>query len=94
MEIWVDIKGYEGLYQISNLGRVKSLNYRHYNNGERIMSPRLSTGRGRSNGYLRIRLTKNKQWKDIMVHRLVAEAFVPNPENLPYVNHKDENKVK
>lgn len=57
------------------------------------MSPRLSTGRGRSNGYLRIRLTKNKQWKDIMVHRLVAEVFVPNPENLPYVNHKDENKL-
>lgn len=82
-EIWRDIEGYEGLYQISNKGHVKSL----YNGSERILKPR-DNGRG----YLRVHLTKENTSKHIRVHRLVARAFIPNPDNLPEVNHKDENK--
>ena len=82
-EIWCDIEGYEGLYQISNKGRVKSL----YKGSERILKPR-DNGRG----YLRVQLTKENTSKHIRVHRLVAIAFVSNPHNLPEVNHKDENK--
>lgn len=83
-EIWKDIKGYEGLYQISNLGRVKSL----YFNKELLLKLRL-TGRG----YYQIDLQKNKNITHALVHRLVAEAFVSNLDNLPCVNHKDENKL-
>ena len=79
MEIWKDIKGYEGLYWISNLGRVK-------NKHGKILKPRLS-----SNGYYNICLYKNSKAKCYTVHRLVAEAFINNPDNLPEINHKDEN---
>ena len=83
-EIWCDIDGYEGLYQISNKGRVKSL----YKGSERILKL-WDNGRG----YLRVYLTKENTSKYIRVHRLVARAFIPNPENKPQVNHKDENKL-
>ena len=83
MEIWHDIEGYEGLYQISNKGRVKSL----YKGSERILKP-LDNGRE----YLRAHLTKENTSKHIRIHRLVAQAFIPNPHNLPEINHKDENK--
>lgn len=86
MEIWKDIKGYEGLYQVSNKGRVKSLNYR------RIGKEGILKGRPDKDGYLRIGLYKNKKQKPFYIHRLVAIAFLPNPNNLPQVNHKDENK--
>lgn len=91
-EIWKDIKGYEGLYQVSNLGRVRSFDrlvkrkdgrtFVHYG---KILSPS-SNG----NGYQHLILTKDGKHKDVLVHRLVAEAFLPNPDNLPQVNHKDE----
>lgn len=86
-EEWRDIKDYEGLYRISNLGRVKSLNYK---------------GTGREGilklfknkyGYLYVCLSKNGVHKYFRVHRLVAQAFIPNPNNLPQVNHKDENCI-
>lgn len=80
-EEWRDIKGYEGKYQVSNLGRVKSLNY----NREKILKPR------NSNGYLRVELHKKGKGKNCLVHRLVAEAFIENPNNYPIINHKDEN---
>ena len=83
-EIWKDIEGYEGDYMVSNLGNVKSLKY----GKERILKPRTSR-----KGYLSIGLHKGKireQWK---IHRLVATYFIPNPDNLPQVNHKDENKA-
>lgn len=84
-EIWKDIKGYEGLYQISNLGNVKSMyNYRGIGN---ILKPRLKKG------YYQIGLRKNNVRKWYAVHRLVAKTFIPNPDNLPQVNHKDENKL-
>ena len=76
-EIWKDIKGYEGLYQVSNLGRVKSK--------RKILSP--SKGE-----YLKVVLSKNGVEKVYTIHRLVAKAFIDNFENKPQVNHKDENK--
>ena len=83
MEIWRDIKGYEGKYQISDLGRVKSLNYRGNTNQEHIL--KLKEAR---NGYNQVQLYKNGIGVFYLVHRLVAEAFIPNPDNLPEVNHK------
>lgn len=86
-EIWKDVKGYEGLYQVSNLGRIKSFNY--MNTGkEKILKNRLDKG-----GYYSIVLYKNGKYINKKVHRLVAEAFIPNLDNLPQVNHKDENKL-
>ena len=80
-EIWKDVKGYEGLYQVSNIGRIWSVNRQKY----------LKPYEG--NGYLKIDLfAKNGKRKKEYIHRLVALAFIPNPENLPEVNHKDENK--
>ena len=81
-EIWKDIEGYEGLYQISDKGRVKSLKF----GKEKI----LSLKRDKKN-YLRIILWKNGKNKTYQVHRLVAKSFIPNPDNLPQINHIDEN---
>ena len=83
-EIWKDIKGYEGKYQVSNFGNVKSLNYNHTGK-EQLLKPVQY-----NNGYLCINLYK--PLKRFLIHRLVANAFIPNPDNLPCVNHKDENK--
>lgn len=87
-EIWKDIKGYEGLYQISNLGRVKCLPkiIRNRKYKEIIKSPSLA-----GKGYYRLILCNNGKNKAFYIHRLVAQAFIPNPNNLPQVNHKDEN---
>lgn len=87
-EHWKDIQEYEGLYQVSNKGRVKSLNYNHTGK-EKIMKPKTI----RKTGYLYIALHKHGKQEYTSVHRLVAEAFIPNPNNLPQVNHKDENKT-
>lgn len=80
-EIWKDVKHYEGLYVVSNYGRVKNVRTNHYlvqhNNGR---------------GYLCVDLWKFNKGRREYVHRLVAMAFIPNPENKPTVNHKDEDK--
>lgn len=81
-ELWKEIKGYEGLYQVSSWGRVRS-NYR----GGRI----LKSGKN-ADGYLLVVLCKNGKHTSYRVHRLVAQAFIPNPHNKPEVNHIDENK--
>ena len=89
-EEWRDIKGYEGLYQISNLGRVKSLaraTNNQYGKVDKILSTTPDTG-----GYLHLNLCKNGKSKPFKVHRLVALHFIDNPNNYKEVNHKDENK--
>lgn len=86
-EIWKDIKEYEGLYQVSNYGRVRSLNYNHT---KKIRELKVYTNEF---GYLRAYLRKDNITNVFFVHRLVADAFIPNPLNLPQVNHKDENKT-
>lgn len=81
-EIWKDIKGYEGMYQVSNLGRVK-----------RVTTGRiLKSGKNRG-GYLYVNLCKQRVVSNKRIHRLVAEAFIPNPQNKPQVNHVDEDKT-
>lgn len=89
-EKWKDIKGYEGLYQISSLGRVKSLarsTKNQYCKSNYIMKSEVQ-----KSGYKKIGLYKNRKQTYFSIHRLVAEAFIPNPNNYPCVNHKDENK--
>lgn len=87
MEHWKDIKGFEGLYQVSDFGRVKSLNYNHTNES------RILKTRKQRNGYLLVNLNKKGKSYFFLVHRLVAEAFIPNLDNLPQVNHIDEDKT-
>ena len=86
-EIWRDIKGYEGKYMVSNTGKVKSLNYNRTGK-EGIMESHVNVY-----GYLRVKLCKDGRKKWYMINRLVAQAFLPNPDNLPEVNHKDEDKT-
>jgi hypothetical protein len=88
-EIWKDINGYEGYYQVSNLGRIKSLigwNGHKYIHREKIIKQL-----HRTNGYYFVGLHKNQNTITIDVHRLVALTFIPNPQNYPCVMHKDEN---
>lgn len=88
-EKWKDIEGYEGLYQVSNLGNVRSLYFKNnICNIKKIKNKKITKDK---KGYCRVRLTKNKKFKSFLVHRLVAQAFIPNPNNYPIVNHKDEN---
>ena len=82
-EVWRWIKGYENLYQISNFGRVKSFPRNGTGKEIKILRPRVTQF-----GYLRVYLYKNNRKKFVAIHRLVAEAFIPNPENKPEVNHK------
>lgn len=83
-EVWKDIKDYEGHYQVSNQGRVKSL--------KRVKEQILKPGRDKD-GYLFVILYKNNKMKYCFIHRLVAQSFIPNPQNLPQVNHKNEDKT-
>jgi hypothetical protein len=86
-EIWKDVKGYEGIYQVSTHGRVKSLNRFVYGKSKRIHKERLLNLITHSAGYNTVRLCKDKKVIACLVHRLVAEAFISNPNKENYVNH-------
>lgn len=92
-ELWKDIKKYEGLYQVSNYGNVKSLDryVENYKGKKRFIKGRVLSQED-VHGYLRVELSKDGKRKMFRVHRLVAMAFIENPGNLPEVNHIDENK--
>ena len=96
-EQWKDIEGYEGVYQISTNGRVKSLGrviYRKDSNKvARFTKNKIRKLKTDKCGYKFINLSKNGISKNFLIHRLVASAFIPNPNKLPEVNHKDENKT-
>lgn len=85
-EVWKDIFGYEGLYQVSTLGRVKSLGNRSNHRNEIILKPAVVQG------YLKVNLYKNSKGKIWSIHRLVALTFLKNSNNKPEVNHIDGNK--
>lgn len=85
LEEWKAIPGYEGLYEVSNTGKVASINYN--GTGER---KELKPVKGH-HGYVKVRLYKDGVWESKRLHRVVAVAFVPNPGGLPEVNHKDED---
>lgn len=84
-----DIEGYEGLYQINQLGEVKSLD--RIDSGGRKWKGRVLKNRRSKNGYMSVSLCKDKKNKSFSVHTLVAKAFIPNPNNYKEINHKDEN---
>jgi len=85
-ENWKDIAGYEGQYQVSDLGRIRSLNYKRTGQTQ-VLKPR------NNKGYLQINLYKDRKGKNFWIHRLVAKAFLPNPQNYPQINHVNEDKT-
>lgn len=87
-QCWKDIPNYESKYQVSNTGKVRSLNYRGNTGKTKVLKQDT-----KDNGYKIIDLYKNGKRKDYLVHRLVALAFIPNTLNLPQVNHIDEDKT-
>ena len=99
VEVWRPVKGFEGFYEVSDQGRVRSLD--RVVRGANAMSDSYQINlKGRIlnkgtalNGYQFVVLSKEGKHKHATVHRLVAEAFIPNPDNLPEINHKDENKA-
>lgn len=93
-EIWVDVENYEGYYQVSNLGRIRSLDRTTKNsNGVSIFRKgRILKPTKCSNGYLEAMFYKDGARKVLLIHRLVAKYFIENPDNLPEVNHKDETR--
>lgn len=96
-EIWKAIEGYEGYYEVSNYGRVRSFTrvaVTYANGGTQVRQGKIRKGTiDKTNGYSRLLLCVNGNQKSFNIHRLVAIAFIPNPENKPHVNHKDGNKA-
>lgn len=89
-EIWKDIEGFDGVYKVSNTGNVKST---RNTIGRKLVGEHILKGRLDADGYRRVHLRYKNINKEYSIHRLVAKAFIPNPNNLPTVNHKDENKL-
>ena len=95
IEIWKDYKDYEGLYQASNLGRLRSLDrwVKSKSGSVRLCKGKILKLCTDKYGYLKVGLYKNNKVKTYLVHRIIAETFLPNSDNLPCVNHKDEDKT-
>lgn len=100
-DIWKDIDGYEGLYQASNTGKIRSLDrimLNRWGNGERHKRGKLMKFDLTSNGYLAVNLSKDGIGKRFLVHRIVAQCFIPNPENKPCIDHintdRTDNRVE
>ena len=95
-EIWKDVVGYEGLYQVSNLGNVKSLDKTVFNKGSMrynsIKGKTLSQNKTNGSGYKIVSLNHNGKSKNHYIHRLVITAFLENENDYKYINHKDENR--
>jgi hypothetical protein len=96
LEEWKDVVGYEGLYEVSNTGKVRSLDRivfqkNMYKTIKRIYPGRLLSQKKDEYGYYDVGLSKNGKIRTYRTHRIVAQAFIPNEKNLPQVNHKDEN---
>ena len=94
-EIWKPVVGYEGLYEVSSYGRVRSLDkyVKYKSKGYRLHRGRILTGSISRCGYIMCHIRVNEVSKYYLVHRLVAEAFIPNLDNLSCINHKDEDKT-
>lgn len=94
-EVWKPIMGYKGFYEVSNLGNVRSIGRMVKNRwgGETYVKGKTMTQSVTAYGYKQVKLVKDGEVKSAKVHRLVAEAFISNPENLPCINHKDEVKT-
>lgn len=94
-EIWRDIEGFGGCYQVSNLGRLKSLErtVKGNNGGVYVKKEKILTPTINSRGYYHTCLRKDGRSITVYIHRIVAQAFLPNPDNLPLINHKDEDKT-
>lgn len=92
-EIWKEVKYFEDYYEVSNMGRVRSIDryVPHVNGSERLIRGRLMKLQNSDFGYKQITLVEDKKTKTYKVHRLVAEAFIPNPHNYQCVTHKDGN---
>ena len=91
-ELWRDIPGYVGIYQVSNHGRIKSLSRKtknQYSKTEHFLKP----GLNKKTGYMQVSLSLDGKHKSYLVHRLVAQVFIPNPNNFPVVNHKNYDKT-
>lgn len=97
MEIWKPVKDYEDYYEISTLGRLKSFKREYWSgvnfSSKKIQEEFITYGTTHNQGYKVYGLNKNGLYKGVKIHRLVAQAFIPNPDNLPQVNHKDGNKA-
>jgi hypothetical protein len=92
-EYWKDVIGYENDYEISSSGNIRSKErYRKNRNGYMLVKSQIIKPHNHPKGYLRITLARNNTKANFFVHRLVAQAFIPNLENLPQINHKDGNK--
>lgn len=93
MEVWKPVKGFEGYYEVSSLARLRSVDrVIKTKRGLRRVKGRLINTYESENEYVRVNLFKDDYTKTIRFHRIVAEAFIPNPDNLPQVNHKDGKK--
>lgn len=100
-EIWKDIKGYEGIYQVSNMGKIKSVErymLNRWGNGFKRWREKIKKQTLSKNGYYTVILSTNGNYKTYFTHRLVAEAFIPNPENKPCIDHintdRTDNRVE